>query len=172
MKVKTIVKYADAYQYFSGVEIEGVLMSSGFKSTGIWHDRLSDEPDKPTPYILDANGKRQYIQESNWVLIEYDFYKKPICTIMRDEEFIKLYEVDDTINYNKEIVDILGKNHKTPAVFKDESMPVQAIYTFKEHVYCITYGEDISLNEYDDKSKAIILKAIQSKAYELNKFFQ
>lgn len=71
----------------------------------------------------------------------------------------------------QEIINILGTNNTTPAVF-DQDLEVSAIYTYKGDVFCLNDGRDFEFNEVSTKGQADILGAIKSKRFKFDKSFQ
>lgn len=70
-----------------------------------------------------------------------------------------------------EIISILGKNATDPCVFND-NLRVEAIYTWKNGVYCLDKGMDFPLEDIDEKCQIDILDAIKNKKYIVDETFQ
>ena len=71
----------------------------------------------------------------------------------------------------QKILEILGKNHTTPCVFTNKQ-EVEAIYTYKNDIYCLGMGEDFPFDDVSDKGQKNILDAIVNKEYKKDKTFQ
>jgi len=71
----------------------------------------------------------------------------------------------------EQILQILGGNKTTPAVFTDD-LSVGAIYTYRNNVYCLHYGEDFEFDEVSLKDQQKILDAIVNKKFIFNKSYQ
>lgn len=67
-----------------------------------------------------------------------------------------------------EILKILGKNHITPCVM--ENQETEAIYTYKNNVYCLNMGRDFEFDNLSNKGKENILIAIKNKKYKRSNF--
>ena len=69
------------------------------------------------------------------------------------------------------ILELLGDNHTTPCVFNNE-LPVEAIYTWENDVFCLNMGEDFPFDELSQREKEKIECAIEHKEYVEDESFQ
>lgn len=73
-----------------------------------------------------------------------------------------------------EILEILGKNHKTPIEFLSVKTctEVYGLYTFKSDVYVFKDGMDLPFDELTPKEQKKVLDMVLSKNWKLNKCLQ
>ena len=70
------------------------------------------------------------------------------------------------------ILQILGSNKTTPAVFIDK-LSIGAVYTYKNNVFCLVNGTDIEFDEIESiREQEKILNAIENKRFVFNKSYQ
>lgn len=69
----------------------------------------------------------------------------------------------------QEILKKLGKDHTTPCVFDKDWNFVEAIYTYKNDVYCLFNGEDFPFDDLSNNQKIRIVREIVENRYVLNK---
>lgn len=74
--------------------------------------------------------------------------------------------------YKKDILNRLGKNHTTPCVFDKDWKFVEAIYTYKNDVYCLSMGEDFPFDDLSDREQSIVFQEITNGRYVLDETFQ
>jgi hypothetical protein len=76
----------------------------------------------------------------------------------------------------QEILNILGGDHTTPAVFNKDTLETRAIYTWKDDVFCLggpgNEGMDFPFDDISPKGQADILKELQAKEFEFMAWFQ
>ena len=76
-----------AIQFSSCTTLDGVIFTSeGWRQSGHWSDRFREEPEKPSPYILEDN-KKVFIKISDWIVNKDGNWIK-----MVDSEFKRKYE--------------------------------------------------------------------------------
>lgn len=71
----------------------------------------------------------------------------------------------------QQILEILGNNHTTPCVFINKQ-EVEAIYTYKNDVYCLEMGKDFPFDDVHERGQKKILNAVINKEYKKDKTFQ
>lgn len=74
----------------------------------------------------------------------------------------------------KEILDTLGKNHKTPIEFYavENYCDVYGLYTFNNDVYVFKNGEDIPFDNLTPKEQKTTIELFQTKNWKVNKSLQ
>ncbi len=75
----------------------------------------------------------------------------------------------------KQIIEILGKNHKIPIEFnsvKNYTEDVYGLYTYKGGIYVFKDGMDLDFDELTLKEQKKIFDIILSKEWKLNKHLQ
>jgi len=65
----------------------------------------------------------------------------------------------------KEIIEILGKNHTTPVVFKSLG---KGIYTWKNGVYVLKGGMDMEFDEFTESEQSDMLTELKAGNYVLD----
>jgi len=73
-------------------------------------------------------------------------------------------------NMKEKILEILGNNHTTPCVFTSKQ-DVEAIYTYKNDIYCIDLGLDFPFDALYENEQKNILDAIINKEYKKDETF-
>jgi hypothetical protein len=72
----------------------------------------------------------------------------------------------------QEILKKLGRDHTTPCVFDKDWNFAEAIYTYKNDIYCLYEGRDFEFNDLTDHQKNIIHREIMGNNYILDETFQ
>lgn len=70
------------------------------------------------------------------------------------------------------IIEILGENNTTPAVFTGDIEEVSAVYTYEGEVFCLHDGMDFPLEDLSEFVQEQILEALENNEYRFDDTFQ
>lgn len=69
----------------------------------------------------------------------------------------------------KQILNILGDNHTTPAVFNKGTLETRAVYTYKGDVFCLggpgNEGMDFPFDDLSPKGQSDVVKELVAKSF-------
>lgn len=70
------------------------------------------------------------------------------------------------------IIEILGKNHTTPVEFLLFCHEIRGIYTYKNDIYVLKNGEDVSFSEFELEEQSFMTNQILNGNYKINATLQ